>query len=199
MEDLVIIEKEGVKISEINEGEYRLSHTSAFAAATPKNGEQDARVETLCDVASALFHEISRLEQLKKVYGIVNDIYDFGLPNVIPVLVVNAVMHGNKYDHSKSVSVLYTHEEPNADSKKGKFTFTVSDQGPGFDYRALRRAARDARSTSRTFNNYRSSSQIPDNSLGRGLFELLEYATGVRWNKTGNEVKVTKCMKSLSG
>ena len=202
MDELIIVQNGGVLLAEIDEGKYLIRHTPDFAAAAPKNGQEDTRedtrVETLCSVASALFLEISKIERLKKLYGVVHDIYDFGLPDVLPVLIVNAVMHGNKCDPSKTVSVSYTHVEPNVKALHGTFSTTVSDQGHGFNYRALREAERNARATSRSFNHYRSPEETPANSIGLGLFSVLGYATRVRWNDTGNEITITKRLRLQS-
>lgn len=199
MDELVIVQKKGACVAEVDEGRYVLRYTPAFAAETPKKGEQDVRVETLCDVATALFREINRIERLSKGYGIdPNDIYDFGLQNILPVLMVNAVMHGNRYDPSKTVSVSYEHTEAIVAHGSGTISFTVSDWGAGFDYRHLQDAWRCSRTTlHKTYNECRRPEDTPPHSLGRGLFELLWYATRVKWNESGNEITVTKRLRPL--
>ena len=88
---------------------------------------------------------------------------------------LNAVLHGNRCDPALPVTL----EVLAAD---GRLTLTVTDQGPGFDWRAGLAA------------------QAPPEAVsGRGLAILALYADDVRYNAAGNQVVLTKAVPGLRG
>lgn len=76
----------------------------------------------------------------------------------------NAVLHGNRSDKGKKVALLV---------RIGRewITIKVSDEGPGFDWRARRRAVPDENAVS-----------------GRGLAIGAAYSERMHYNRTGNQV-----------
>lgn len=88
------------------------------------------------DGESQTIELISQPESLSIVEGIIEDIrarYEvsedmFGNMLVaITEAVTNAIYHGNKSDPSKKFTVSVAHKTP-------YITFTIADQGPGFDF-----------------------------------------------------------------
>ncbi|HLD01307.1 MAG TPA: ATP-binding protein [Patescibacteria group bacterium] len=203
---LVIASKEGATIEDVAEGNYKLSYTPGFTAlgAQPRaKDESDPRIVAVCDLAQALFTEIFRVERLHNYGGCRPDVLDFGLPDVLPVLVVNAVMHGNRFDSGKHVEIEYAFDELR--DARGRFTLTVRDEGRGFDYRSLLRAEEDARGSGKSFNVYRRPEERPADSIGLGLFQLMGYLrsdrgrihTQINWTDPGNEVRVVKYLRPI--
>lgn len=81
---------------------------------------------------------------------------------------INAIVHGNKLDPNKTVFV-----NVEADSKR--IIWTVSDEGPGFDYNNL------------------ADPTAPDRLeelTGRGVFILKHLADQCIFNASGNEVEL---------
>lgn len=73
---------------------------------------------------------IERLvDELTQQYQINSEIYGNMLVSMVEA-VNNAIIHGNKLDESKSVKVEYEIEN-------GVFTFSIKDEGNGFDYKSL--------------------------------------------------------------
>ena len=78
----------------------------------------------------------SKSENITLVEKLINDvcqnlkISEDHYGNILVALteaVNNAIQHGNKYNPNKSIDILF-------DNKKDAITFTVKDQGEGFDY-----------------------------------------------------------------
>jgi serine/threonine-protein kinase RsbW len=78
----------------------------------------------------------------------------------------NAVLYGNRQDPEKRVRV-------QAEFRPGEAVVTVTDEGPGFDPRAVDDPTRP---------------ENVDRSHGRGLFLLRSLTDEVRFNETGNSV-----------
>ncbi len=76
----------------------------------------------------------------------------------------NAIIHGNASDAGKQVRV---------EVRVGKkwIVLRIADEGPGFDWRAMRRSPPDENATS-----------------GRGLAIGTHYAKRMRFNREGNQV-----------
>ncbi|RFZ83510.1 ATP-binding protein [Mucilaginibacter terrenus] len=81
---------------------------------------------------------------------------------------INAIVHGNKLDESKTVIV-------NADVDAKRIIWTITDEGPGFDY------------------NHLPDPTAPDRLeelTGRGVFILKHLADQCIFNAKGNEVEL---------
>jgi len=84
--------------------------------------------------------------------------------------IVNAIKHGNKYDESKSVTIV-------ADLSSSEARFTITDQGPGFDPGAV------------------PDPCAPENLLrssGRGLLLIRNIMDETEYNSTGNSLTMLK-------
>ncbi len=82
--------------------------------------------------------------------------------------VINAILHGNKLDPDKTVIV-------NADVEPKRIIWTISDEGPGFDYNDLPDPTAPDRLEELT---------------GRGVFILKHLADQCIFNSSGNEVEL---------
>lgn len=71
----------------------------------------------------------SFIDNAKEKYQLDDDIYG-NIMIAVTESVNNAILHGNKSDNKKNVSLLLSLE-------KSQIRFTVEDQGPGFDYENL--------------------------------------------------------------
>lgn len=88
---------------------------------------------------------------------------------------LNAVLHGSQGDPLRVVGLELRAAE-------GRLMLTVTDQGPGFDWRSGL-----------------SNLAPPEATSGRGLTILTLYADDVRYNATGNQVTLTKAVTGLRG
>ena len=88
---------------------------------------------------------------------------------------LNAVLHGSRRDPRNQVTLTVL-------AGDGRLTFSVADQGPGFDWRA--RLTQPA---------------PPEAENGRGLTIMSLYADDVRYNAEGSQVTLTKTVKGLRG
>jgi serine/threonine-protein kinase RsbW len=105
------------------------------------------------------------LQELSAPYYVNEDVYG----NMLVALteaITNAIQHGNKFDMAKHVSI-------KCDAINDGIRFTVSDEGPGFDY-----------------------DQVPDPTSpeniekpnGRGVFLMRHLADGVEFEEKGRIV-----------
>lgn len=78
----------------------------------------------------------------------------------------NAVMHGNKYEESKAVQI-------DVEKLEDKISFSVLDQGIGFDYHNLPDP---------------TSPENLENECGRGIFLIRNLADEVEFNEVGNQI-----------
>ncbi len=110
----------------------------------------------------------SFIEQLREIYHIGEDTF----ANILVATteaVNNAITHGNKLDENKIVYVNLEVEN------KSKLHFTVSDEGPGFDYNSI------------------PDPTLPENvekPCGRGVFIMRQLADQFIVNKKGNEIEL---------
>lgn len=83
----------------------------------------------------------------------------------------NAVEHGNKSSYEKTVTIHAMQDELH-------FTFTIDDEGDGFDYRDIK------------------DPTLPENlscPAGRGIFLIYQLADKVQFTNGGSRVKLTFC------
>lgn len=88
---------------------------------------------------------------------------------------LNAVVHGNRSDPTREVSLEVT-------AYAGRVDLCVTDQGPGFPWRERLRAV-----------------PAPEATSGRGLTILTLYADDVSFNPAGNQVRLSKRIPGLRG
>lgn len=83
-------------------------------------------------------------------------------------IAINAIVHGNKLDESKKVIV-------NAEVDAKRVVWTVTDEGPGFDYDHLPDP---------------TAEENLENLTGRGVFIVKQLADQCIFNSKGNEVEL---------
>jgi len=108
------------------------------------------------------------VDTLSKKLGIPDEVYGKILISTVEA-VNNAILHGNKGDAKKLVTVNFT-----ADGNI--FDVTVTDQGDGFKYDALPDPTDPANI---------------ENLHGRGVFIMRSLADMIEYNEAGNEVKMS--------
>jgi serine/threonine-protein kinase RsbW len=81
---------------------------------------------------------------------------------------INAIKHGNKMDPEKKVIV-------NADVEPKRIVWTITDEGPGFDYNNLPDP---------------TAAENIENLTGRGVFIIKHLADQCIFNAAGNEVEL---------
>lgn len=107
------------------------------------------------------------VDKLSKKLGVSDEVYGKILISTVEA-VNNAILHGNKGDISKMVTV-------NISADGNVLDITVTDEGEGFEY-----------------------GNIPDptdpknieNLHGRGVFLMRRLADSIEYNTSGNEVKM---------
>jgi serine/threonine-protein kinase RsbW len=107
------------------------------------------------------------VDTLSKKLGIPDEVYGKILISTVEA-VNNAILHGNKGDASKMVTVNFT-----ADGNM--FDVTVTDEGEGFKYNSLPDPTDPANI---------------ENLHGRGVFIMRSLADAIEYNDAGNEVKM---------
>lgn len=108
------------------------------------------------------------VDTLSKKLGIPDEVYGKILISTVEA-VNNAILHGNKGDAEKMVTVNFT-----ADGNM--FDVTVTDQGDGFKYDSLPDPTDPANI---------------ENLHGRGVFIMKSLADAIEYNESGNEVKMS--------
>jgi len=117
----------------------------------------------------------SDINEISKVEGLVSEIFDryrinqelYG--NVLIALTEaanNAIMHGNRYDAEKKVTINYNFSEP-------ELKIRVSDEGKGFDFDNLPDP---------------TEPEFIDKPCGRGVFLIKSLADEVDFDKEGSTV-----------
>ncbi|MDY7009586.1 MAG: ATP-binding protein [Planctomycetota bacterium] len=94
----------------------------------------------------------------------------FAIRLALEEALINAIKHGNKFDHARKVTV-------SADVGQDQTTITVCDDGAGFDP--------DAVPDPTTDENLEKPS-------GRGIMLMKAYMDEVSYNDRGNEVRMAK-------
>jgi serine/threonine-protein kinase RsbW len=114
---------------------------------------------------------ITKLEELIESLSDTYSISDDTFANMMTCLneaLINAIKHGNKMDPDKIVIV-------NADVDNRKVIWTVTDEGPGFDYVHLADP---------------TAPENVENLTGRGVFIMKHLADQCIFNSSGNEVEL---------
>lgn len=107
------------------------------------------------------------IDEIVEKNNISSEIYGKALLAVIEC-VNNAIIHGNKSDISKDVTIKY-------DITDKELIFNISDQGPGFDFHSL------------------PDPTLPENILkvsGRGIFLMKNLSDKLEFNDLGNEISI---------
>ena len=107
------------------------------------------------------------VEELKTKYNINEDAYGNMLVAVTEAM-SNAIYHGNRLDPKKKIVLTYQHNE-------GNLSFTITDQGPGFDYYNL------------------PDPTAPENlekECGRGIFLMKHLSDQVIFSENGRVVEL---------
>lgn len=107
------------------------------------------------------------IDEIVEKNNISSEIYGKALLAVIEC-VNNAIIHGNKSDISKDVTIKY-------DITDKELIFNISDQGPGFDFHSL------------------PDPSLPENILkvsGRGIFLMKNLSDKLEFNDLGNEISI---------
>jgi serine/threonine-protein kinase RsbW len=107
------------------------------------------------------------VDTLSKRLGVSDEVYGKILVSTVEA-VNNAIIHGNKGDVRKSVTV-----EISADGNI--FEVTVTDQGKGFEYDSLPDPTRP---------------ENIENLHGRGVFLMRNLTDSLDFNESGNEVRM---------
>lgn len=105
------------------------------------------------------------IEDVCQVYSVNEDAYGNMLIAVTEA-VNNAIQHGNKNDPDKVVRIGF-------ESEDNKLTFSVTDEGPGFDYSNL--------------PDPTDPSNL-DKVSGRGVFLMTQLSDGIRFEQNGQKV-----------
>jgi serine/threonine-protein kinase RsbW len=107
------------------------------------------------------------IESLSDTYSISEDTFA-NMMTCLNEALINAIKHGNKMDPDKIVIV-------NADVDNRKVIWTVTDEGPGFDYVHLADP---------------TAPENVENLTGRGVFIMKHLADQCIFNSSGNEVEL---------
>lgn len=121
------------------------------------------------------------LESLSKVEQLIESLCEFKSVNqdcygnmliALTEAVNNAIVHGNKNDHTKNVHLeLETSDE--------EVLFTIRDEGSGFDYKKVPDPTLPE-------NRYKTS--------GRGIFLMKNLADNINFEENGKSIKLTFCL-----
>jgi len=114
---------------------------------------------------------IALLEQLIEEIADKHHVEEDTFANMMTCLneaVINAIIHGNKQDETKKVIV-------NAEVEPKRIIWTVTDEGPGFDYNNLADP---------------TAPENLENLTGRGVFIIKHLADQCIFNASGNEIEL---------
>jgi serine/threonine-protein kinase RsbW len=107
------------------------------------------------------------IEEIADKYHVAEDTFA-NMMTCLNEAVINAIMHGNKQDENKKVIV-------NAEVEPKRIIWTVTDEGPGFDYNNLADP---------------TSPENLENLTGRGVFIIKHLADQCIFNASGNEIEL---------
>ncbi|SDE76329.1 serine/threonine-protein kinase RsbW [Mucilaginibacter pineti] len=130
-------------------------HTSElFTLQLPSNPDSITLLETL-------------IEEIADKYHIAEDTFA-NMMTCLNEAAINAIIHGNKLDISKKVII-------NAEVDAKRIIWTVTDEGPGFDYSNLPDP---------------TAPENLENLTGRGVFIIKHLADQYIYNAAGNEIEL---------
>jgi serine/threonine-protein kinase RsbW len=107
------------------------------------------------------------VDRLSKKLGVSDEVYGKILISTVEA-VNNAILHGNKGDQNKMVTV-------NISADGNVLDITVTDEGEGFEYGNLPDP---------------TDPKNIENLHGRGVFLMRRLADAIEYNTSGNEVKM---------
>ncbi|MDB5149550.1 MAG: ATP-binding protein [Mucilaginibacter sp.] len=107
------------------------------------------------------------IEEIADKYHVAEDTFA-NMMTCLNEAVINAIMHGNKQDETKKVIV-------NAEVEPKRIIWTVTDEGPGFDYNNLADP---------------TAPENLENLTGRGVFIIKHLADQCIFNASGNELEL---------
>jgi serine/threonine-protein kinase RsbW len=107
------------------------------------------------------------IEQIADKHQISEDTFA-NMMTCLNEVAINAIVHGNKLDENKKVIV-------NAEVEPKRVIWTITDEGPGFDYDHLPDP---------------TAEENLENLTGRGVFIVKQLADQCIFNSTGNEVEL---------
>jgi serine/threonine-protein kinase RsbW len=107
------------------------------------------------------------IEEIADKYHVEEDTFA-NMMTCLNEAVINAIMHGNKQDETKKVIV-------NAEVESKRIIWTVTDEGPGFDYNNLADP---------------TAPENLENLTGRGVFIIKHLADQCIFNASGNEIEL---------
>ncbi|HEY9194628.1 MAG TPA: ATP-binding protein [Mucilaginibacter sp.] len=107
------------------------------------------------------------IEEIADKYHVADDTFA-NMMTCLNEAAINAIIHGNKQDINKKVII-------NADVDTKRIIWTVTDEGPGFDYNHLADP---------------TSPENLENLTGRGVFIMKHLADQCIFNATGNEIEL---------
>jgi serine/threonine-protein kinase RsbW len=130
-------------------------------------------------VIPSLLEKLSEVEELTEKVAELHDISEDDKDNLaiaITELTNNAIIHGNKFDHQKKVTISFYFDH-------NEISVYIKDQGPGFDPMKI------------------GNPLDPENLLkesGRGIFILKSIMDDVQFqvSDSGTEVKILKKIKN---
>ena len=107
------------------------------------------------------------IEQIADKHQISEDTFA-NMMTCLNEVAINAIVHGNKLDENKKVIV-------NAEVEPKRVIWTITDEGPGFDYDHLPDP---------------TAEENLENLTGRGVFIVKQLADQCIFNASGNEVEL---------
>ena len=107
------------------------------------------------------------IEELADQYNIADDTFA-NMMTCLNEVFINAIVHGNKLQPDKKVII-------NAEVDNKRIIWTVTDEGPGFDYNHLPDP---------------TAPENLENLTGRGVFIVKQLADQCIFNAAGNEVEL---------
>ena len=107
------------------------------------------------------------IEEIADKYKVSEDVFA-NMMTCLNEAVINAIIHGNKLDETKKVII-------NAEVEPKRIIWTVSDEGPGFDYTNLADP---------------TAPENLENLTGRGVFIIKHLADQCIFNAAGNTIEL---------
>jgi serine/threonine-protein kinase RsbW len=131
-------------------------HTSSelFTLQLPSKTESIAQLEQL-------------IEEIADKYHVAEDTFA-NMMTCLNEATINAIIHGNKLDETKKVII-------NAEVEPKRIVWTVTDEGPGFNYVNLADP---------------TSPENLENLTGRGVFIIKHLADQCIFNASGNTIEL---------